>query len=41
VSFFELFSLDFHLWLVPLILGCLSSDFLVGIMDRCLVHLCA
>jgi hypothetical protein len=28
--FFELFSLDFRARLVPLILGCLSSDFLVG-----------
>ena len=41
VSFFELFSLDFRARLVPSILRCLGSDLLVGIMDRCLVHLCA
>jgi hypothetical protein len=39
--FFELFPLDFRECLVPSILRCLSSDLLVGIMDSCLVHLCA
>jgi hypothetical protein len=39
--FFELFSLDFRARLVPSILRCLGSDLLVGIMDCCLVHLCA
>jgi hypothetical protein len=39
--FFELFSLDFCVRLVPSILRCLGSDLLVGIMDSCLVHLCA
>jgi ABC-type enterochelin transport system permease subunit len=41
VSFFELFSLVFHAQLVSSILRCLGSDLLVGIMDSCLVHLCA
>jgi hypothetical protein len=40
MSFFELFLFDF-VRLVPSILRCLGSDLLVGIMDRCLVHLCA
>jgi hypothetical protein len=39
--FFELFSLVFRARLVPSILRCLGSDLLVGIMDSCLVHLCA
>jgi hypothetical protein len=39
--FFELFSLVFRARLVPLILRCLGSNLLVGIMDSCLVHLCA
>jgi hypothetical protein len=39
--FFELFLLDFHACLVPSIMRWLGSDLLVGIMDRCLVHLCA
>jgi hypothetical protein len=39
--FFELFSLDFHVRLVPSILRCLGSDLFVGIIDSCLVHLCA
>jgi hypothetical protein len=39
--FFKLFSLDFRARLVPLILKCLSLVLLVGIMDSCLVHLCA
>jgi hypothetical protein len=39
--FLELFSLDFRACLVPSILRCLGSDLFVGIMDRCLVHLCA
>jgi hypothetical protein len=38
---FGLFSWDFHAWLVPPILRCLGSDFSMGIMDRCLVHLFA
>jgi hypothetical protein len=38
---FELFLLDFCARLVPSILRCLILDLLVGIMDRCLVHLCA
>jgi hypothetical protein len=41
VTFFELFSLDFRVWLVPSILRCLGSDLLLGIMDSCLMHLCA
>jgi hypothetical protein len=39
--FFGLFSLDFHVQLVPLLSRCLGSDFFLGITDRCLVHLCA
>jgi thiosulfate reductase cytochrome b subunit len=39
--FFELFSLDFRVHLVPSIMRYLDSDLLVGIMDRCLGHLCA
>jgi hypothetical protein len=39
--FFELFSSVFRARLVPLILRCLGSNFLAGIMDSCLVHLCA
>jgi hypothetical protein len=39
--FFELFSLDLRAHLVPSILRFLGSDLLVGIMDSCLVHLCA
>jgi hypothetical protein len=39
--FFELFSLVFRARVVPLILRCLGSNLLVGIMDSCLVHLCA
>jgi hypothetical protein len=31
----------FRARLVPSILRCLRSDLLVGIMDSCLVHLCA
>jgi hypothetical protein len=41
MSFFELFSLDFHVRLVPSILRHLGSDLLVGNMDSCLVHNCA
>jgi hypothetical protein len=39
--FFEIFSSVFRARLVPLIQRCLSSNLLVGIMDSCLVHLCA
>jgi hypothetical protein len=39
--FFELFLLDFRVRLVPSILRGFGSDLLVGIMDSCLVHLCA
>jgi hypothetical protein len=39
VSFY--FRRFFHARLVPSILRCLVSDLLVGIMDSCLVHLCA
>jgi hypothetical protein len=39
--FFELFSSVFRAQLVPSTLRCLGSDLLVGIMDSCLVHLCA
>jgi hypothetical protein len=38
---FELFSSVFRVRLVPSILRCLGTDLLVGIMDNCLVHLCA
>jgi hypothetical protein len=41
VSFFELFSSVFSARLVSSILRCFGSDLLVGIMDSCLVHLCA
>jgi hypothetical protein len=41
VSFFKLFSSDFCVRLVPSILRCLGSNLLVGIMDSCLVHICA
>jgi hypothetical protein len=36
-SYFRLFCVR----LVPSILRCIVLDLLVGIMDRCLVHLCA
>jgi hypothetical protein len=39
--FVELFLWDFRAQLVPSIMRHLCSDFFVGIMDRCLVHLCA
>jgi hypothetical protein len=39
--FFELFSLDFRVRLAPSILRFLGLYLLVGIMDRCLVRLCA
>jgi hypothetical protein len=38
---FMTFSSYFRPRLVPSILRCLGSDLLVGIMDCCLVHLCA
>jgi hypothetical protein len=41
MSFFELFSSVFRAQLAPSIVMCLGSDLLVGIMDSCLVHLCA
>jgi hypothetical protein len=41
VSFSSYFLLDFHARLFTSILRCLGSDLLVGIMDSCLVHLCA
>jgi hypothetical protein len=40
MSFFELFLSVFRARPVPLILRCLGSDLLVGIMDSCFVHLC-
>jgi transposase InsO family protein len=40
-TFFELFLSVFRARIVPLILRCLGSNLLVGIMDSCLVHLCA
>jgi hypothetical protein len=39
--FIELFSSVFRARVVPLIQRCLGSNLLVGIMDSCLVHLCA
>jgi hypothetical protein len=41
VSFFKLFSSVFRARFVPLIQRCLGSNLLVGIIDSCLVHLCA
>jgi hypothetical protein len=41
INFFLVALVVFRVCLVPSILRCLSSDLLVGIMDSCLVHLCA